>query len=430
MGSKGKKRTLEVKGNSGMGLHLRGYVITALIILCLAVVQTSWAQSKTLNLSMLAGFKEDVLRANLPDFEKRTGIKVVVDSSPLVELYKKQLLSLSTGARHDVLFMDEPWVPALAEFLLPLDERVKGIDMADFIPTTVAAGSYNGKQYTLPVDPNVQILIYRKDLLEQKGLKPPTTWEELLKIAKIFHDPARQQYGFAFAAGADPQAPLYLMLLLSSYGAELVDTNGRSGVNTPAGRKGAEMFLELLKVAPPNVRNYTFADVNKAVQLGQAVMAVQWASGAKPLEDPNRSSVAGKLGYAVPPKGTRHAPMRGVWTIAIAKNTPNQEAAWTFANWLSSKEFGLASTKYPSAISAIHSARVSVLKDPSTKNALPYVDALLASLQVAKGRPRLKEYPDIQEHMRITTSRLTAGELSLDAALKEMDAGINRILGK
>jgi len=419
-----------VPGSFRITWHGRASIIAGLALVLLAVTVSAWAQTKTLNLSMLAGFKEDVLRANLPAFEKKTGIKVVVDSAPLGELYKKQLLSLSTGARHDVFFMDEPWVPALADFLLPLDDRVKSIDMPDFIPTTVEAGAYGGKQYALPVDPNVQILIYRKDLFEQKGLKPPTTWDELLSAAKALHDPAKQQYGFALAAGTDPQAPLYLTLLLWSYGAELVTGDGRAGVNTEAGKKGAQMFLELVKVAPPNVRNYTFADVNKALQLGQAAMAVQWASGAKPLEDATKSSVAGKLGYMVPPKGTRNAPMRGVWTVAIAKNTPNQAAAWEFANWLSSKEFGLASTKFPSAISAIHNARVSVLQDPSTKAALPYVDALLASLQTAKGRPRLKEYPDIQEHMRTTTARLTAGELTLDNALKEMDAGINKILGK
>ena len=419
-----------VHGESRGKLRARGGIVIALALALLAVGLPAWAQTKILNLSMLAGFKEDVLRANLPDFEKRTGIKVVVDSAPLGELYQKQLLSLSTGARHDVYFMDEPSIPALAEFLLPLDERAKTIDMSDFIPTTVEAGSYNGKLYALPVDPNVQLLMYRKDLFEQKGLKPPTTWDELLKAAKALHDPAKQQYGFAFTAGTDPQTPLYLILLLWSYGAEVVDSHGRAGVNTEAGRKGAEMFLELLKVAPPNAKNYTFADVNKALQLGQAAMAIQWASGAKPLEDPSRSGVAGKLGYAVPPRGTRTAPMRGVWTIAIAKGTQNQEAAWEFAKWLSSKEFGMASTKYPSAISAIHSARVSVLQDPSTKAVLPYGDALVASLRVAKGRPRLKEYPDVGEHMRVTTSRLTAGELSLDAALKEMDAGINKILGK
>jgi ABC-type glycerol-3-phosphate transport system substrate-binding protein len=122
--------------------------------------------------------------------------------------------------------------------------------------------------------------------------------------------------------------------------------------------------------------------------------------------------------------------MRGVWTIAIAKNTQNQDAAWEFAKWLSSREFGMAAVRYPAATSAIHSPRISVLQDEGTKQALPYADALLASLRVTKERPRLREYADIQEHLRITAGKLTAGELSLDAALKEIDAGTNRILGK
>ena len=127
------------------------------------------AQGKTITLSMLAGYKEDVLRANLPEFEKKTGIKVVVDAAPFGDLYKKQLLSLSTGGRYDVMFMDEPWIPPLSEFLLPLNERMKTLDIADFVPTTVASGAFQGTQYAVPVDPNVQLLVYRKDLFEQKG---------------------------------------------------------------------------------------------------------------------------------------------------------------------------------------------------------------------------------------------------------------------
>jgi ABC-type glycerol-3-phosphate transport system substrate-binding protein len=405
-------------------------VTTVVAIAILTSTAAAWAQGKSITLSMLAGFKEDVLRANLPDFEKKTGIKVVVDAAPFGDLYKKQLLSLSTGGRYDVLFMDEPWVPPLSEFLLPLDERMRGLDMQDYVPTTVASGAFQGKQYALPVDPNVQLLVYRKDLFEQKGLKPPATWDELLAAARTFHDPAKQQYGIAVTASSDVQTALYLLVSMWSQGAELVDSRGRGGVDTPAGKKGGEVFLELLKYTPPNVRSYNFADVNKAIQLGQAAMAIQWASGAKPMEDKTRSSVAGKLGYTLVPKAVRQTPMRGVWTIAIAKNTQNQDAAWEFAKWLSSREFGMAAVRYPAATSAIHSPRISVLQDEGTKQALPYADALLASLRVTKERPRLREYADIQEHLRITAGKLTAGELSLDAALKEIDAGTNRILGK
>ena len=408
---------------------------TKAFFLVLALVLSStaspvWAQQgKSITLSMLAGYKEDVLRASLPEFEKKTGIKVVVDASPFGDLYKKQLLSLSTGGRYDVLFMDEPWIAPLSEFLLPLNERMKSLDLADFVPTTVASGAFQGTQYAVPVDPNVQLLVYRKDLFEQKGLKPPTTWDELLAAAKAFHDPSKQQYGIAITASSDIQTALYMLLAIWSYGGELVD-NGRGSLNSAAGKKGGEVFLELLKFTPPNVKSYNFADVNKAIQLGQAAMAIQWASGARPMEDKTRSSVAGKLGYTLVPKAVRQTPMRGVWTIAVAKNSANQDSAWQFATWLSGKEFGQAAVKFPSATSAIHSPRFSVLKDAGTKAALPYADTLLASLQITKERPRLREYADIQENLRVTAGKLTAGELTLEAALKEIDAGTNRILGK
>jgi multiple sugar transport system substrate-binding protein len=412
----------------------RTRIAAAIAVVILAVAlglgSPACSQGKSHTLSMLAGYKEDVLRANLPEFEKKSGIKVVVDAAPFGDLYKKQLLSLSTGGgRYDVLFMDEPWVPPLSEFLLPLTERMKTLDVADFIPTTVSSGSFQGTQYAIPVDPNVQLLVYRKDLFDAKGLKPPATWDDLLAAAKALHDPAKEKYGIAVTASSDIQTALYMLLAQWSYGAELVD-GGRGSLNSAAGRKGGEVFLELLMFTPPNVRSYNFADVNKAIQLGQAAMAIQWASGAKPMEDKTKSTVAGKLGYARVPKAVRQTPMRGVWTIAIAKNSANQDAAWQFATWLSGKEFGQFAVTYPSATSAIHSPRVSVLKDPSTRAALPYADALLDSLQITKERPRLREYADIQENLRVTAGKLTAGELTLDAALKEIDAGTNRILGK
>ncbi len=416
--------------HAGTARAARGALVMLLGLGALLGGTVAHAQSRTITLAMLAGYKEDVLRANLPDFETKTGIRVVVDAAPYGDLYKKALLSVSTGSRYDVLFLDEPWVPPLAEFLLPLDERVRALDLQDFVPTTLAAGAFRSRQYALPVDPNVQLLVYRKDRLAQRGIAPPTTWDELLAAARALHDPARQQYGIAITGSSDGQTALYLLLALWSEGAELVDASGRGAVHTPAGRKGAELFLELLRFAPPNVRSYTFAEVNKAIQLGQAAMAIQWASGAKPMEDPARSTVAGKLGYAPVPAGVRRTPVRGVWTVAIAKNSANPDAAWEFARWLASREFGLAAVRYPSSTSAIHSPRVSVLRDPATRRILPYADALLESLRIARERPRLPEYPDIQEHLRVIAGRLAAGELGVEAALQQIDAGIDRILGK
>lgn len=411
---------------------IRKWTMPLVGILLLVFASPAWSgTTKSINLAMLAGFKEDVLRAFLPAFEERTGIKVNLDTAPYGDLYKKQLLSLAGGAgRYDVLFIDEPWVPTLAEFLRPLDDLAKQVDPGDFVPTTLAAGSYKGKIYALPVDPNVQILVYRKDLFDQRGLKPPGTWAELLAIAKQLHDPSKDFAGFVMTAGSDVQTFAYLTLFLWSWGVELLDANNRAAVNTPAGKAAAEFYLELLKYSPPGVKGYTFADVTKTMQLGKAAMAVQWASGAKPMEDKEKSVVAGKLGYAPVPKQARQTPIRGVWTIGVAKDSKNPDAAWEFAKWLASREFGLLAVKYPSTSSAIHNARYSVLKSPTFTGTLPYAEAILTSLEVAKERNRIPQFPDIQEQLRLTGAKITTGELSPADGLRELEASINRIMAK
>ncbi len=406
-------------------------MLVVLLIGGLGLPPLAVAQGETLNLAMLAGFKEDVLRANIGAFVQKTGIKVNIDASPYNDLYKKELLSLGAGAgRYDVLFMDEPWVPALSGFLLPLDDLVKAIDASDFVPTTLAAGQYQGTQYTLPVDPNVQIFIYRKDLFRERGLQPPSTWQDVLQDARILNDPAKDFYGFVITAGSDLQTFAYLTLFVWSWGGEILDANGRATVDTPIAREAAEFYLALLKYCPPAVRSYTFADVTKTMQLGKAAMAVQWASGARPLEDRANSAVAGKLGYTVVPKNIRLTPMRGVWTIGIAKTSAKREAARKFAEWITSREFGKAAALYPATSSAIHSPRVSVLRDPQVDSALPYAVNLLQSLRVAKARPRVPQWPDIQEQLRLAGAKITTGESSVPEGMKELQAGINRIMGK
>src|SRR5579884_4482399 len=156
-------------------------VLAAILIGPVGGAPVAAAPGETISLAFLAGYKEDVLRANISKFEQSTGVHVQIDASPYDDLYKKTLLSLSTSAnRYDVLFMDELWVPGLARFLMPLDALAKQLDVADFAPAAMQAGVVQGRLYGIPADPNVQLFIYRKDVFQQRGLKVPDTWDEVL----------------------------------------------------------------------------------------------------------------------------------------------------------------------------------------------------------------------------------------------------------
>ncbi|HXX38884.1 MAG TPA: extracellular solute-binding protein [bacterium] len=405
--------------------------LTIALVGGMVIAPLAAAPQETISLAFSAGYKEDVLRANIAKFQQATGVQVQIDASPYDDLYKKTLLSLSTSAnRYDVMFMDEVWIPGLARFLMPLDDLAKQLDVKDFVPATMQAGVYQGRLYALPVDPNVQLFIYRKDVFQQRGLQVPGTWDEVLHDAQVLNDPGKDVSGIVTTAGSDLQTALDTLLLIWSYGGDVLGKDGRASADTPEARRGVDMFLQLLRYAPPGVQSYSYPDITKAIQLGRAMMAIQWAGGARPMEDPASSIVAGKLGYALMPKGTRRAPMRGVWVIGIANTTQHRDAAWKFAQWITGREFGRDSVLYPAKAAAMHSARVSVLTDPKVIESLPYAPALLANLKVSWTRVRVPQYPDIQEAVREVAADITTGRIPVSDGLKSLDAKIDRIMEK
>ncbi len=56
------------------------------------------------------------------------------------------------------------------------------------------------------------------------------------------------------------------------------------------------------------------------------------------FEDPEKSRVAGKVGYALHPAGVRRGSQTGGFGIAIPSNAENKEAAFLLMQWMTSKK--------------------------------------------------------------------------------------------
>ena len=54
---------------------------------------------------------------------------------------------------------------------------------------TQSYDAVNGEFIGIPVNGNVQVLYYRRDLYEEKGLTPQKTWDDLIANAAVFHNP-------------------------------------------------------------------------------------------------------------------------------------------------------------------------------------------------------------------------------------------------
>lgn len=125
--------------------------------------------------------------------EKNPNVNLKIDEIVYSEMPQKQLAMLATNTMQDVVFSGIKWFPysAAKGAFMPVDDLIKANDpgMDDFFSAAIAGSGFEGKLYGLPylMHPgNPALIVYNQDLLEQKGIKPPTDdWavEDFVEIA-------------------------------------------------------------------------------------------------------------------------------------------------------------------------------------------------------------------------------------------------------
>ncbi|WP_337062167.1 sugar ABC transporter substrate-binding protein [Kineococcus sp. G2] len=125
------------------------------------------------------------------------GVEIDREAVPGETLIQKVLQQSSSRTLPDVLMLDNPDVQQIAESgaLAPLGDL--GIDSTGVAPGVLEASTYEGELYALQPVTNTIALFYNKKILEEAGITPPTTWEELKTTAAALTQ--GDQYGFAMS---------------------------------------------------------------------------------------------------------------------------------------------------------------------------------------------------------------------------------------
>lgn len=373
-------------------------------------------------------------------FEKLTGIDVTVDIYPEDAYWTKLAVVLSAGNITPDVFMvgsKDLGQYAAAGWMEPLQPYLNNpkltdknwYDLDDIIPSTIVGGSYNGKFYGMPITTEAEILFYRKDAFEKNGIAVPKTFDELYDTALKLKSPNMSGYITRGARG------LHIFWewagFLLSYGGEFFDKDGKAAFNSQEGIKATEMYVKLLRDAgPKGVANYTWMEGVADFQQGKSAMYVE-ASGVMPnFENPEKSKIAGKVGYAVLPcvPGRPVRPNYWYWMLGMNSNSKNKNAAYLFLQFLTSK-----SASHQVAMYGASSARASVWNDKDFQknyNA-DWAKATVRSLELVKADAvpyHLKEFPEIVDVISIALSEALAGSKTAQKALDEAVRGVDKIL--
>jgi len=409
-----------------------------------------------LNVLMVSGVQASGAQQIVADFEKwyqenfNQVVKVTVTDLGYAPLLSKlSTESLGKSGTYDVVQLDHPWIGKFVELglLEPLDAYVNDLkvtssafDINDFIPAILNQyGVYNDKLYAFPYLADCMLLYYRTDLFEQYNLKVPDKWEEFLEIAEKLtidtdNDGQIDIYGDALMAKfSHMNVMMWMQRYLSMTGSRdltgtMFDESGKPILDNPTAVAALQNYVDMLKFSPPGAITYEFPESIVALQQGKTAMAEQWTMIYGSLNNPNESTVPGKIEAALIP-GTKmpdgsifRTPHLGGWSVAVSAYSKNKVAAYRFVEYLTFfKDEELA-------FSGITPCRTSSYSNKDLLEKYPHFPVILETLKVAVTRPRIPEVSELCQAANEQISNALSGQCSSEEAIKNINKKWTEIL--
>jgi multiple sugar transport system substrate-binding protein len=377
----------------------------------------------------------------LPDFEKRTGIKVSYETVPYENSRERQVLDFTAGNENDVVLTDVVWIGEFAGngWLEPVKTFTDNKKLADpelkldgFFPILLESfGTWDKKVYGLPFDNYSGLLYYNKCMLKDAGFdKPPATWDELLKVygPKLT---GNGKYAYALQSRrGETQSADSFMRMLWPFGGSLLDAKFKSNLNSKESQTGLQFRQDLMKFMPPGIVDYDHNEAVNALAQGNVAMITEWSAFYSTLADPTKSKITDCLAVATEPKGPAGLkPALGGFSLGVNANAPDDKkaAAWLFIQWVTSEAMAK-----PYIEAGGVSGRSAVYKDPDIQKRYPFVQPMVTSWEggVPDFRPRFAEWPEISEIIGENGTAMMLGKISVADGAKTIGTRVEEILGK
>ncbi|MCK0197251.1 sugar ABC transporter substrate-binding protein [Ancylobacter sp. 6x-1] len=379
----------------------------------------------------------------LPEFEKRTGIKVNYEIVPYENTREKEVLNFTSRGDLTMALVDLVWIGEFAEngWLVPVSELAKdkattdpNLNLDGFFPLLLNAfGTWGGTVYGLPFDNYSGLLFYNACKLKEAGFdKPPATWEEFATAyAPKLTDASKNQYAYALQSlRGETQSADSFMRFLWPFGGSLLNKDFKSNLMSEGSQTGLKFRQDMLKYMPPGVVSFDHAEAVNALAQGQVAMITEWSAFYNTLVDPATSKLGDCLAVAPEPAGPAgRLPALGGFSLAVASQASpeQQKATWLFIQWATSEEIAKAYVEAGGV-----SGRMAVYKDPDIKAKYKFVEPMVASWEkgVPEYRPRFPAWPAISEVVAEWGSKIELGQVSPEVGSKEIGTRMEAILQK
>ncbi|MCI8577722.1 MAG: extracellular solute-binding protein [Lachnospiraceae bacterium] len=289
-----------------------------------------------------------------------------IDRSDSYAYDNKVATAVTSNDLPDILFVDGPQVSYYAAngIIVPLDSYFSADDLSDFVDSTVAECTYDGKLYAISATESSVALYYNKGYMEECGVDiaklesytadAPMTWSEFEALAK--QCTTDKYVGAHIVMDHGEGLPYALEPMYISNGKDYLSEDGSKAqgyVNSSEAVETTAFLASLIANGYANVDPITDEFLN-----GACATEIQGSWDVSVLEAADFEW--GVTYYPVSDKTKKPVSPCGDWAAAVTMNCGNVDAAGEFLQWLMSKE-NVAS--YAAAI-AKPASRSSAYDDP------------------------------------------------------------------
>jgi multiple sugar transport system substrate-binding protein len=206
------------------------------------------------------------------------------------------------------------------------------VDTSEYLEAAVQAVSVDGEMLAIPFEVEPLALYYRTDFLDEAGVAPPQTWDELMGAAEELTGGGRTGITIETAPIAF-QAFSWYPFLWSAGGEVVNDDSTASALRTAEAASAFDLYGQLVTrgFAPERTEEVT----NNMGPLGRGETSMQVCGfwGIAQMQDDFGDAPFGIVPIPVPPGGTPVTAYGG-WTQVVNSRSPNLEQAKEFARWL------------------------------------------------------------------------------------------------
>ena len=292
-----------------MRTRLLATAVTAALLLCSTAA--SAADKKVIRLWQTETEPQTlaVLNQIAADYEKtHPDVSIKIEGLAWGDLEKKLTAALAAGAPPDATHGQPITCVSFAAkgLLRPVEDLADSLGKDNLVDAFRNLCRWDGRTYGVGHSPASSVFVYRKDLLAQKNLKVPKTWDELIQVAdalKEVKDGQVVRYGLTMTG-----APLFINIgvgeLLKTNGGRLFDEQGRPTLTEKPVIELLEFYKKLNRVLPPGWTGHGYLDTFANLATGKAAMLYQaYGRGVgyiekyapKELADPDHYAVADKM---------------------------------------------------------------------------------------------------------------------------------------